>query len=401
MTTSKLLKEIEIFFVFAFFSILGTVTREGITLLSTYPGTYLKGIIWSNFTACLIMGLLTHSKQVWDLIIFTGDLQIKDKEIEGEVDNNDNESNNNDVNKKDNSNSEFVTTHYRRYKTKKEIALFTGMTTGYCGTLSSFSTYMLDLFLGTANIQAGQYYNFPNRAYGLLQFISIFITQIAMSYAGYKYGKHLVTYIEDKLFLLSSLKPSFSIKLVVVYQRIERIIQFLGFLFMVVFLVLSITEKSWRSWTLSFLFSPFGCYLRYYLSAKFNRAPLSSSPATTTNPWKIHFLGTFLANSLACLILSIITILNRGKTSSSSSSTGTSGRIISKLIDCQVLTALANGFCAVLSTVSTFMVELNSLKFMASSYYAIVSVLTGFCLNLVIIGSFNWTVGLEKSPICK
>lgn len=125
MTTSKLLKEIEIFFVFAFFSILGTVTREGITLLSTYPGTYLKGIIWSNFTACLIMGLLTHSKQVWDLIIFTGDLQIKDKEIEGEVDNNDNESNNNDVNKKDNSNSESVTTHYRRYKTKKEIALFT------------------------------------------------------------------------------------------------------------------------------------------------------------------------------------------------------------------------------------------------------------------------------------
>ncbi|GMM36492.1 fluoride transporter [Saccharomycopsis crataegensis] len=353
-----------LFLVFCFFSVLGTLTRLGVTLLSQYPGTYLAGIVWSNFTACFLMGTFVHSAKIWNLFLHqdNGTDEVLLEEIKGKS-----------INRK-------------KYHTKKDIYLFTGLTTGYCGSFSSFSSLILELFLLTANVDS-TVYKFRNPAYGLLQFLSILITQLTMSYAGFKYGKQLILYVEE--YWLP--EYSFSQKAVNIYHILEIVIEGLGFAFMVVSLVLTIVEKTWRSWTFAFLFSPFACYLRYYLSKVLNNPQGDKSGMTFT---KLDYLGTFAANIIATLVLAIVTLLSRGKT------IHTSNHLITNVLDCHVLTAVANGFCGVLSTVSTFIVEVNTLKFDKSSWYVFVSIGGSFCLMVLILGSYNWRVGLLSEPVC-
>lgn len=63
------------------------------------------------------------------------------------------------------------------------------------------------------------------------------------------------------------------------------------------------------------------------------------------------------------------------------------------VVGCQALQGIQDGFCGALTTVSTWMVEIDALKRRSAYVYAGVSVVAGVGLLAVIMGSVRWTVG--------
>jgi fluoride ion exporter CrcB/FEX len=319
--------------VLALFAILGVLARRGLTLLTTYNGSYVSGVIWANFTSCLIMGMLDGSSNVW------------------------NHPNNNKNNSKNKNN-------------KTDIVLYVGLTTGFCGSLSSFSSLILEMFLESADLNVGGNAGYRNAGgYGIMQFFSVLISQLCVSCGGFQLGRHLAQFYDPIV-----RPPAGGLKLV------EDLCVW-GGLASWIAVVCLIVVKGWRSWVFSCIVSPVACWLRYYVSKQLN-------PRNKDFPW-----GTFTINVLATLILAVLTIVNRGKTPH--------GRIIGDQLSCHLVNGLEDGFCGTLSTVSTFVVELYKIRKTAgkSHIYGAVTVLVSYSVMVVILGSYSWTQGLDD-PVC-
>lgn len=299
-------------------SIWGVVARRGINQLTGYGG-YLGGVVWSNFVACLIMGLLVNSETLW--------LNLKSK--------------------------------------KAGVPLYIGLATGFCGTFSSFSSLILESFL-----QAIDTAKYPNSGYGIMEFLSVTIAQVGISFFGYSIGKEIMEY-GDKYC------PRIDSKF---YHILEVCSMSSAVILYITDIILIATVPASRLWTFSILFAPFGALLRFGLGKRFNLV------------FKIFPLGTFIANVLGSLLLAIFTLISRGKIHFQ-------GRIIESVLTCQVLAGLDDGFCGGLTTVSTFVVELSGLRPMKRFRYGVVSVLASFCLMVLTLGSYNWTNGLTNA-IC-
>ncbi|CAI5760366.1 unnamed protein product [Candida verbasci] len=312
-------------------SIWGVLARKGLIVLTTYDGAYLSGVIWANFTACVVMGLFIESESLWLKLI-----------------------------------------HDDRYPNKGAIPIYAGVTTGFCGTCSSFSSVIIEAFNKSANTaerKGGfQPFNYPNSAYGIMEFLAVILAQFGLSIMAFHMGKHLATLIDQFI-------PSFDRKF---YKIIETISILLGGSIFIVIIVLIGVESTWRSWTFSMFFAPFAALLRFYLSKYLNNK-IANFP-----------FGTFTANILGTLLLSIFTLLDRGYSSNG-------GRIINTTISCQVLSGLDDGFCGALTTVSTFVAELFGLKTLYSYRYGITSIMISYAVTILILGSFAWTHGLTNS----
>lgn len=135
--------------------------------------------------------------------------------------------------------------------------------------------------------------------------------------------------------------------------------------------------RSWRHpVTFSLLLGPPGTMLRYSLS-KLN----------TGTRLECKFpIGTFLANVLATAVLAAVYV---GQREPHLTNTG-----------CDALYALEQGFCGCLSTVSTFAVELTSIKRARWKWcYAVSSIVVGHLVVLAIVGGVSWSsAGL--GPYC-
>jgi fluoride ion exporter CrcB/FEX len=66
---------------------------------------------------------------------------------------------------------------------------------------------------------------------------------------------------------------------------------------------------------------------------------------------------------------------------------------------CQILQGLIDGFCGALTTVSTWIVELTSLRRRHAYIYGIASIGVSLGLLVIIMGSLCWTVGFQE-PAC-
>lgn len=128
------------------------------------------------------------------------------------------------------------------------------------------------------------------------------------------------------------------------------------------------------------VFAPMGTIVRYWLSVQLNRC-IKSFP-----------IGTFSANMLGTALLAMAYDLQH---------TNLQGNIVGgSLIGCQVLAGITEGFCGCLTTVSTWVAELKSLRKRHAYLYGVTSIAIGFSLMIVIVGALQWTSGL-RVPVCK
>lgn len=197
----------------------------------------------------------------------------------------------------------------------------------------------------------------------------IFIT-VSACFAALKIGAHLAL-------LLDPITPTLPFRFT--RRFVDPLIVLLGWGCWVgaVVMVVLPPRDAWRGQALfACVFAPVGCLARYYISLYLNPL-LSSFP-----------LGTFTVNIFGTAVLGMAYDLQRVPLLQA-------GIVGGSIVGCQVLQGVMDGFCGALTTVSTWMLEIDSLRKRHAYGYGVASVGVGLGLVVVIMGSVRWTVGWD------
>ncbi|KAG0187386.1 hypothetical protein DFQ28_006421 [Apophysomyces sp. BC1034] len=253
------------------FSILGTLIRIGLQSLETYNGAPVFGLVYAQWIGCFIMGVV-----VWNKIKLL----------------------------------------------QWYLPLHTGLSTGLCGSITTFSSWQLNIFEEFSNYNGADHVT----GYNILAAISQLLVTIAMSICGLQFGYHVGEFLTKKSEKrVEMVACGFSL------QQLgfrDYLVMAFGVLSWIAVVIAAIFAPQRRELALSCVFSPLGALLRWYLS------PLNIYGGGRY-PW-----GTFSANISGTAILAGLT------------AAGSSGKL--RLIDCNVINALATGLCGCLTTISTF-----------------------------------------------
>jgi fluoride exporter len=277
---------------------------------------------------------------------------------------------------------------------KKTIPLYIGLATGFCGSFTSFSTFMRDCFLALSN--SSPPFQSPlsgfsdqalprNGGFSFLALFAILIFEPAVSIGGLYVGGHLAIALDEYL-------PS--IPFIITSRVLDRLGVVLGLGSWIGAIILCVlppdrpmgpasTEggtwetESWRGSVLfAIVLAPLGCITRFYASILLNtRVP--SFP-----------LGTFVVNILGSALAACFFALQH--TSLGSAIGG--GRV-----GCQLLQGAMEGFCGCLTTVSTWVLELTGLRRRAAYVYGITSLVAGVMVMVVVMGPVRWGRGFEPT----
>ena len=358
------------------FSILGTLARLGLKALTAYPGAPAQsGVLWANFAGSFIMGFLTEDRMLfreeWGERTKADDYpgkEVKDavKQEEGDI----------EAAKK------------QHLKVKKTIPLFIGLTTGFCGSFTSFSSFITDVFFALSNslpvpvshsstTAIDPYALAPrNGGYDFMAVVAMILLIVCLSLGALQGGAHLAiateAYVPAIPFCLSR-------------KILDRAIVFLAFGSWLGAVVMAINppqnHEMWRGEVLfALVFAPLGCLARFYASLLLN-SRIPSFP-----------LGTFAINISGTLLLGMLFDLQHTPLGGISENLIGGGKV-----GCQVLQGAMDGFCGCLTTVSTWVVELKSLRMRHAYVYGLTSILVGLAGLVAIMGSLKWTNGFEKT----
>ncbi|KAF2147887.1 putative chromosome condensation protein [Myriangium duriaei CBS 260.36] len=346
-----------------FFSILGTLARLGVQWLTFYPGAPVTtSVLWANVGGSFFMGFLSEDRRLFQAPSFSQNNQPKSG-ISG---------------------SELKAHHL---KVKKTIPLYVGLATGFCGSFTSFSSFMRDAFLALSNDLPSPYsHPFPagqalpgfsshysrHNGYSVLAVLAVLIYEPALSIAALFVGAHAAL-------LLDRLTPS--IPYTFARHILDPLILVLGFGCWIGAVLISIFPPNfaWRGEVLfALVFAPLGCLLRFYASLKLN-------PLIASFP-----LGTFAVNIFGSTVLAVAYDLQRVTLHSVAGGS---------IAGCQVLQGIEDGFCGCLTTVSTWVAEIQGLRRRHAYIYALASLGAGLAVMIIIMGSVRWTVGWA-SPVC-
>lgn len=372
---SKLTIEVYTISHLIFFSILGTLARLGLQALTFYPGAPVQtGLLWANVGGSLIMGFLAESRELFC-----------DKQTSPLPE--------------DSKDKENGRSHQRRRSAdakhtalEKSLPLYIGLATGFCGSFTSFSSFMRDAYFALANalpvpIQhpssapISQTINVHrNPGYSFLAVVAVLIITVGLSLMALKFGAHvalfLVPYIPSAPFLFTR-------------SIIDRSVVFLawGSWLAAIFMAIwppdrpggpvgnaSWAQETWRSQALfALVFAPLGCLLRFYASTHLN-GRIKNFP-----------LGTFAVNIFGTALEAMLLDLQRVP--------------VGGMVGCQVLQGIFDGFCGCLTTVSTWVAELTALRLRHAYLYGLMSVAISLSLLVIITGSLQWTRGFAH-PLC-
>ncbi|WBW72753.1 plasma membrane fluoride export channel Fex2 [Schizosaccharomyces osmophilus] len=293
---------------------LGSLARLGLASLNTYPNTPFNGIVWAQVIGCIIMGF-----------------------------------------------AQTETVFFPR--PKHNAALLLAITTGFCGSLTTFSSWMLEMFTAMANL--GPFIP-RGRGDSFLAVVSTFTLTISMAFSGLLFGKQLgrsTTYWKIGEFSFARAIP----------MNTHLFVRGIIFLLAVGFFLGSSLYTAYtkdithRGIGFSLIFSPFGAVLRLYLSRWFN-SPKYYMP-----------YGTLIANLLGTLIIAIMYMLPLITHCSP--------------VSRSVIYGIQNGFCGCLTTLSTFLNELHTMPTKRAYSYCILSVAVGFSFCVIIDGATAWGHG--------
>jgi fluoride ion exporter CrcB/FEX len=323
------------------FSLLGTLARLGLQALTTYPGTpVIFPSLWPNFAGSLIMGFLAE-----DRILFS--------------------SHNPPLSSPDRSASppNHEAAKKAHVALKKTVPLYIGLATGFCGSFTSFSSFIRDLFLALSNDLSSTAPR--NGGYSLAAVLAVLITTVSTSLGALFVGAHLAIALEP---ITPSLPYAFTRK---VLDRVVVPVAFGAWIAAIILCIippdrnLEPAKESWRgSATCALTFAPVGCLLRFYASLRLNGR-------IVTFP-----LGTFVVNIAGTAVLGMAWDLAHVP--------------LGGAVGCQVLQGLQDGFCGCLTTVSTWVAELATLRRMNAYVYGLMSVGVGLGLLVAIMGGLKW-----------
>jgi len=340
-----------------FFSILGTLARLGVEAITTYPyAPFSSTVLWANVGGSFFLGFLLEDRQ---LFRYSADPKFLSSDDKAE-------------------------THRQVDKSKKTLPLYIGLATGFCGSFTSFSSFITDAFLALTNAlptasPTSPYHTIPsttiqhrNGGYSFEAVLAILIIQVAVSVSSLKAGAHLAAGLEH---VFPSLPTTF------MHRFLDPLSILLGWGCWLGAVLLCIwpVHSSWRYRTnFAMAFAPPGALLRFYLSKSLN-SRIPSFP-----------LGTFSVNIFGVVIAGMCYDLQHSRTV-------IGGVRSSNAVSCAALEGVIMGFCGCTTTVSTWVAELNSLRRRHAWFYGLMSLGVALGFQLVIMGSMGWTIGFDGS----
>ncbi|KAL2206181.1 hypothetical protein CC79DRAFT_1252391, partial [Sarocladium strictum] len=335
-----------------FFSLLGTLARVGLTALTSYPGTpIIFAAIWANTGGSFIMGFLAEDRKVfrqeW------GAPKTLDDEVKPGAESA--------------SESARAAAKKAHLAVKKTIPMYVGMATGFCGSMTSFSTFIRDAFLALSNNMAvpgaSDLPRSRSGGYSFMAMLAVIIATVALSLSGLIAGAHFAIAVQPFLPSLP-FRPTRKI--------VDPIFVFIawGSWFGAILLCIWPPRDYWRQRvTFSLVFAPLGTLLRFYLAIFLN----AKKPAFP--------LGTFAANVLGTAVLGMAWDIAHAD--------------IGGLVGCQVLQGVEDGFCGCLTTISTWVAELSTLRRKHAYIYGSVSVIVASAIMIAVMGGLRWSEGFD------
>ncbi|KAF4461774.1 chromosome condensation [Fusarium albosuccineum] len=346
------------------FAILGTLARLGLTALTRYSDTpVIFNTVWCNFTGSMIMGFLAEDRKLfrneWANSTYDDAIQ-RAKQKRKEEEEGSGSSQQTDV--------DLEAAKRAHLATKKTIPLYIGLATGFCGSFTTFSSFIKDVFLALSNeMPTPGWSDSPtsrNGGYSFMAMLAVIITTVSLSLSGLFIGAHLAIGLER-------ITPTIPFSLS--RRVLDPLGVFLGWGCWLAAVLLAIfpPHKTWRGQALfSLVFAPLGCLLRFYLSLHLN-GKMATFP-----------VGTFAANVLGTVLLGMSWDLAHVP--------------LGGVVGCQVLQGIEDGFCGCLTTISTWVAELSSLRRRSSWIYGTTSVVVSLVLMIAIMGGLRWSDGYNK-----
>ncbi|KZV77188.1 hypothetical protein PENSPDRAFT_568386 [Peniophora sp. CONT] len=237
--------------------------------------------------------------------------------------------------------------------------LYTAFTTGFCGSLTTFSSWQLDVFNSWVN--SGHYHRDWLRDV-IDGCTKIFFT-LSIAWASLAFGVHFAHGLLPYIPILRP--PSKPVRYILLAMSVLMYAATI-----VTYFELSTAFR--HQVTAALLFCYPGTLTRYLLSINLN-------PRLKTLP-----LGTLAANLLGTALLGVFHVLQGLPTPLSANS-------------CSILQGLADGYCGCLTTVSTFAAEISALTIRRRYIYGTVTIVCGQLLMLVIMGSSFWAGGVNDA----
>lgn len=371
---SKLATEIYTISYLIFFSIIGTLCRLGLQALTFYPGAPVQtSLLWANVGGSLIMGFLSEDRK-----LFREEWGISSPKQDKSHD----EEKGRELQRSSSAGQKHAAV-------KKTLPLYIGLATGFCGSFTSFSSFMRDCFFALSNAlqvpiahpsiaPISETLNVHrNPGYSFMAVLAVLIVTIGLSLGALQLGAHLALGLEP---CTPSIPYLFARKIVDRSIVLLACGCWLGAIFMAIWPPdrpggpvgnASWAQETWRSQALfALVFAPLGCLLRFYTSLQLN-GKIKSFP-----------LGTFAVNILGTMMEAIFLDLQRVP--------------IGGMVGCQVLQGMSDGFCGCLTTVSTWVAELKGLRLRHAYFYGLMSVGVALGLMVIITGSLQWTDGFNN-----
>ncbi|KAH7419281.1 CrcB-like protein-domain-containing protein [Cadophora sp. MPI-SDFR-AT-0126] len=381
---SKVVTQLYVISYLILFSLLGTLARLGLQAITFYPGAPVAfSELWANFGGSLFMGFLSEDRMLfkdeWGTPMYHQQIQKAKKQKQDE--------------ETGSGSDQFVDLQAAKKAhaaTKKTVPLYIGLATGFCGCFTSFSSFIRDVFLGLSN-DLPTPLNHPsdyrlasatvgstvprNGGYSFMALLAIIIITVGLCISALHIGAHIAIALEP---FTPSLPYKFCRKVLDPFAVFLAWGCWLGAILLAIFPPdrNSAPPEIWRGRAVfALVFAPLGCLGRFYASLYLN-GKIASFP-----------LGTFVVNIFGTVILGMSYDLQRVP--------------LGGVIGCQVLQGIEDGFCGCLTTVSTWVSELSSLRRRHSYQYGAASVIVGLCFMIVIMGSMKWTIGFSDLQCVK
>ena len=248
---------------------------------------------------------------------------------------------------------------------EKYLVIYTALSTGFCGSLTTFSSWNVEAaqvlmqFNHTSTWNSNEHAHYTSG----VGYFTVLLLGFGMPIAAVMLGKNIAKSCES---VLEKMKVKQHTSGWTVPKVIISVSIFICYITVSVTIIGLCVYYSNYFLLFSLLLGSIGTYVRWQLSSLDN---------ISTVCFKEFPIGTFLANMLGSIILAVTTIAivyYRDETEIDS-------------INTALLTGVASGLCGSLTTVSTFVVQLSSMPFHKAILYAFVSLLTSQVLIISII----------------